>query len=185
MHGLATLLGSSALVLKELTVNPDGPGYVRIVGRRAGIVGWFLSLIGIDTSTTFNIMEKRIDYVESSLSGRISHSYPMSSVSNIGTGFTNPIAYLFIAGFLVFMSLSMMLGGGDGSGMIGFLLLIVAGIFGVLYFLRKAMTLFIQVHSGSLAIMVVKKSLIEGVNLDETQANQIIAILVKLIEASH
>ena len=79
----------------------------------------------------------------------------------------------------------MMLGGGDGSGMIGFLLLIVAGIFGVLYFLRKAMTLFIQVHSGSLAIMVVKKSLIEGVNLDETQANQIIAILVKLIEASH
>lgn len=185
MHGLATLLGRTALVLQELKINQEGPTFVRIVGRRAGFIGWLLTVIGIDTSTTFDIMEKRIDYIESSLSGRISHSYPMSSVSNIGTGFTKPIAYLAIAGFLVFMSLSMLIGGQEGSGVVAFLLLVVAGVLGFFYFLRKAMTLFIQVNSGSLAIMVVKKSLIEGVNLDEAQANQIVAILVSLIEKSH
>lgn len=183
MHRLAMLMGRSALVLKELKINPNGPQYVRIVGRRAGIIGWLLSALGIDTTTTFDISEKRIDFIESSLSGRISHMYPMASVSNIGTGYTKPAGYLVLMAILILYGFSTLFV--ENLGVVGFFMLVFAAVFGVLYYLRKAMTIFIQVNSGSLAIMVVKRSMVEGVAMEEAQAQQVIAILIKLTENSH
>ena len=45
MHRLAMLAGKSALVIKEAKVNEDGPLYVKIKGRKSGLIAWFLALI--------------------------------------------------------------------------------------------------------------------------------------------
>ena len=62
MHFLANLLGNNALALKEKVINPDGPLFIRLVGRKSGLVDWFLNLIGINTTTTLEVYEDRIEY---------------------------------------------------------------------------------------------------------------------------
>ena len=57
MHNLAMLAGKAALVIKEAEVNEDGPLYVKIKGRKSGLIAWILTLLGIDITTTFEVYD--------------------------------------------------------------------------------------------------------------------------------
>lgn len=173
MHNLAMLAGKAALVIKEAEVNEAGPLYVRIKGRKSGLLDWFLTLIGIDTTTTFEVYENRIEFTEGSLSGQIKEMIPMSSISNLGTGYMKPIIWMVLA----VLSLLLIIPTLGISALFMFL-------FGFLYFFRKSLLLYAIPNSGSGAVIIFKRSLIENVNITEAEAYRIIEIITQLVEKS-
>ena len=60
MHSLANLIGTQALALQEKEINPEGPCYVRLVGRKSGLIDWLLTICGVNTTTTLEIYADRI-----------------------------------------------------------------------------------------------------------------------------
>ena len=57
MHSMAMALGEKALVLKEFSINEEAKNeaQVRIVARKQGVTAWFLTLMGVDVTTTFEV----------------------------------------------------------------------------------------------------------------------------------
>ena len=164
MHSFAVAASNSALVIKEATINEQGPLYVRIVGRKPGFIAWLLNLVKIDSTTVFEVYEDRIEFTEGSLSGRIKETIPLSRICNLGTGYTKPFIFLLLA----FISIP--------------LIVVIIGIFTLplflfLYFYNKSMILYAIPNSAHGACIVFKRSLIEGVNITEEDADRIINIL--------
>ena len=173
MHRLAMLAGKSALVIKEANVNENGPLYVKIKGRKSGLIAWFLALIGIDTTTTFEVYENRLEFTEGSLSGRIKEMIPLSSISNLGTGYMKPVIWMVLAIISLLLIIPTL-----GISILFMLL------FGFLYFFRKSMLLYAISSSGSGVFIIFKRSLIENENITEEDAYRIIALVTRLVEKS-
>lgn len=171
MHQLAMLAGKSALVIKEVEINEDGPLFVKVKGRKSGLIAWFLTLIGIDTTTTLEVYETRIEFTEGSLSGRLKEMIPLSTVCNLGSGFLKPIIWMVLA-FLSLFLIIPTLG----------LSLILTLLFVFFYFFRKSMLLYAIPNSGRGALIVFKRSLIENVNLTEEDAYRIISLISRLVD---
>jgi len=171
MHQLAMLAGKSALVIKELEINETGPLYVRLKGRKSGLIAWFLTLVGIDNTTTFEVYETRIEFTEGSLSGRVKEMIPLSSVCNLGTGFLKPIIWIVLA----LLSLILVI------PTLGISLLLTL-LFVFFYFFRKSMMIYAIPSSGSGTVILFKRSLIENVNLTEEDAGRIIALISRLVD---
>ena len=64
MHSMAMALGEKALVLKEFSINEEAKNeaQVRIVARKQGVTAWFLTLMGVDVTTTFEVYSNRIEF---------------------------------------------------------------------------------------------------------------------------
>lgn len=179
MHQLAMLAGKAALVIKEAEVNENGPLYVKIKGRKSGLITWLLTLLGIDSTTTFEVYEDRIEFSEGSLSGRIKEMIPLTTVCNLGTGYMKPILWLVWA--FLFLIASFFCLANNSAGMMLFFLILTAGAV-FLYFFRKSMLLYAIPNSGSGAMIIFKRSLIENVNISEEDAYRIISLISKLVE---
>ena len=119
--------GGASLVLRENVINPEGPCYIRLVGRKAGFVDWFLTLIGINTTTTLEVYADRIEYSYGSLSGTVLEVIPLSKVSNLICGYFKPVLFLVLA-TITFFAAFVTLG----------LTLIFTAVFVFLYFFRKS-----------------------------------------------
>lgn len=171
MHQLAMLAGKSALVIKELELNEDGPLYVKVKGRKSGLIAWFLTLVGVDNTTTLEVYETRIEFTEGSLSGHVKEMIPLSSVCNLGTGFLKPIIWIVLALLSLVLVLPTM-----GISLILTLLCVF------FYFFRKSLVIYAIPSSGSGTIILFKRSLIENVSLTEEKAGQIIDLVSRLVD---
>lgn len=158
MSALASTAAQAALVVKELKINEDGPHYVHIVARQAGALAFVLSMIGIDSTTVFDVYEDRIEFIEGSLSGRLNTCMPLSSVSIATSGFVKPFVLLIL----------------------GVLLLPVfcVGIIPIIsYFLSKSLVVNIDSNGNSSVTICLKRSVIEGVEINEQTAFKIVEII--------
>lgn len=174
MHMLAMMVGSKSFVLTEKQINPDGPVYVKLQGRKAGLVDWLLTLIGINTTTTMEIYSDRIEYHYGSLSGRTTELIPLSKVSNLVCGYFKPIVFLGLAVICLVAAFAT-------YG----LALLPAAIFAFLYFFWKSTYISIIPSSGSVTSVAFKRSVIERKNLDENEAMQVIQIVSGLVEEAN
>ena len=174
MHTLALAAGSSSLVLREKTINPEGPCYVRLVGRKAGLVDWILTLIGVNTTTTLEVYADRIEYSYGSLSGNVQEVIPLSKVSNLVCGHFKPVIYLVLA--VVFLIAAFATFG---------MTLIFSALFLFLYFFRKSTLVSVIPNSGAQAAVAFKRSLIEGQNLTEEEAKEVIKVISGLVESAN
>ena len=170
MHSFAMLAGKAALVIREAEVNENGPLYVKIKGRKSGLIALLLTLIGVDTTTTFEVYENRIEFTEGSLSGRLKEMIPLSSVSNLGTGYMKPVVWMVLAIISLLLIVPTF-----GISILPML------FFGFLYFFRKSMLLYAIPNSGSGAVIIFKRSLIENVNISEEDSYKIIALITRLV----
>jgi len=154
MSSLASAAAKSALVVKEIKINDEGPHYVHIVARQAGVLAFLLSIIGIDSTTIFDLYEDRLEFIEGSLSGRLTTVMPLSAVSIATSGFVKPFIHLIL----------------------GILLLPVCiGIFFIIsYYLSKSLVVSIDSNGSSSITICLKRSVIEGVNMDENTAYAIV-----------
>ena len=174
MHMLANMLGSNALALQEKVINSEGPCYVRLIGRKSGLIDWLLTLLGINTRTMLEIYEDRIEYSYGSLSGRVLEVIPLSQVSNLVCGYFKPVVLLFLAVIslpLVFFTFG--------------LSLILTALLVFFYFFQKSTLISIIPASSSAASVAFKRSLIENQNITEEEAAQIIKLVAGLVEKAN
>ena len=165
------LVGGNSLVLREKVINSDGPCYVRLVGRKAGLVDWFLTLIGINTTTTLEVYADHVEYTHGSLSGSTLEVIPLSKVSNLVCGHFKPVLYLVLA-IITFFAAFLTFG----------LSLILTALFVFLYFFNKSTMISVIPNSGSVTSVAFKRSLIEGQNITQEEAQYIIKLVSELVE---
>lgn len=180
MHGLSMAASRGALVLKELAINEDGPHYLHLVGRKSGLIAYLLSLIGIDPITTMDVIGNKIEVEEGSLSGKVKHLVPINSICNLGAGYFKPFVLIVVAVVLLVLTFVLSFAG-DVPGGVTFILFVAAIACAVAYFLKKTLILFALPGSGFGPIVAFKRSVIEGVDIDEAQAKRIVALLTSLI----
>jgi len=186
MHSLAMLFGNAGLVLREKVIHPDGPCYIRLVGRRSGLISFLLTLLGIDTTTTFEVYDDRIEYTRFSLSGKTQELIPLAKVSNLLGGYFKPVMLLF------FSFLSLVLGViawgalkedlGNLPVIFGILLF---AVFMIGYFLKKSIVVGVVPNSASPVTVAFRRSVIENKNLSEAEARQILDILNVLVSRAN
>ena len=175
------MMARNALVVTQFKVRKNGPVYVDIKGRKAGILSWILSWIGVDPYTTLRVTDTRVELSEGSLSGRIMHTIPLSTVCNLGAGYSKPFVLLVIGVLTLLLAICCVFSD-DIPGGVAVPNLLVAGLCFLFYCLKKTLTLFFVPPSGVGASVGFKRSVIEGVNIDERQAFEIIGIVTELIE---
>lgn len=177
-------LAKTALVVKRCSLHKQGPVYVHLAGRKAGVISWLLSLMGVDPTTTLAIKENRIELSEGSLSGRMIHMIPMSAISNLGAGYSKPIILLVVAAVLFLFPIVSYLCAPSCPLPIELkiVLFLVAIACAVFYYLKKTLTLFFVPGSSIPASIGFRRSVIEGVGIDENTAFEIIEIVSRLIE---
>ncbi len=174
MHNLAKLLGKSALVVKAVHVDENADCQVTIVGRKAGLISWVLSLLGIDSTFTLRVFRDRLESIEGSLSGRIKSVIPLSALDTYTSGFTKPVLYLLFG--CVFAILAIVYLGAksryDSSFPFVFLL-VLSAVFFVAYFLRKCLILTFTTCGANGIFFLFKRSVVEGISVDEEFAERV------------
>lgn len=157
-----------ALVLKKWSASrtPDAKGnYVHLVGREAGLFAWLLSLVGVDPTTEVEIRENIILFTEGSLSGREHRVIPINSVCSAYYGYHKPWKEALVFGILLLP--------------VFFLGLLVGPLY---YFLNKKLTVGIVENSSWIGGFSFKRSVIEGVQIDEAKSYEVIQIIRELLE---
>ena len=173
LHKIAVDSDRAALVVKSVQICRAGPEYVRIEGRKSGVLSWLLSLLRLMPTVTFVVREKCVEYSDGSLAGHFTKKIPLATVSNLESGFLKPFGYLFLAAAGVVLAY-------HTSGVS----LCLTAVFTFMYFFGRSMKLVFVPQSGKNLEFSFKRSLIEWVNLTEDDAKQIISIISDLMEKS-
>lgn len=186
MKALSLLAARSALVLKEVTIDENGPLYVRIVGRKPGLIAWILNMLQIDTTTIFEVYWNRILFEEGSLFGRLKQNIPMKKVCNLGTGYTKPFHWFLLSILFTIGGIYSLFAARDSDfSALAFLPFLIALVFLFCYIFGKTMILYVFPSSGIGASVLFKRSLIEGVKITEEDAERVTNIITYLIDASN
>ena len=157
-----------ALVIKKWhageEANEDG-NFVHIIGRQGGLISWLLSLFKSDPTTEVEIKENLIKYTSSSLAGRQKRIIPFNSVTSTYYSYDKP--------WKSALFLTVLLAPVFGLG------LIVGPLY---YILNKSLTVAMIEGSGWVGAFSFKRSVIEGQNISEEDADKVIEIIRMLIE---
>jgi hypothetical protein len=183
--------GSSVLVLKEFYLNENEDEFLKITGRASGIFNWILSKCGIDPVTSLICNKKAIKFEEAAIRyGKKTLNIPLVAVTGISSGINKPFGFLvfgviFILGGIIGAIILPRYAGGAKAGTF-FIGLIVGAIFLVLYALKK--NLFFSVYNGGdkpITTICMKKSIIEGQNIDEQKTEAAANALNKVVLEIH
>ena len=142
-----------------------------------------LALLKIDPTTSIKVSPERVEFASASLSGTEFRMIPILSVCSTYYGYYKPWkSALAICG--VFLLIAIELGVVMSSGLAAFILFLVGlGISLLYYFLSRTLTLGIVEHSGVVNGIKFKRSVIEGVDINQAQGSYICKITQFLIES--
>lgn len=175
------------LVLKEWKANSqpvDAEGnLISITGRQGGLIAWILALLKIDPTTSIKVSADRVEFSCASLSGTEFRMIPILSVCSTYYGYHKPwkaaLAIIVVFGFI-----GVQISAATNSAPIAFLFLLLGiGVAFVYYFLSRTLTLGFVEHSGVVNGIRFKRSVIEGLEINQTQGNYICRLAQSLIEA--
>ena len=166
MDSSETIFGKNPLVLKEFSINAQGPEYVHIVARKPGFIAWFLTMLGIQSTTTFRVLANRIEFEGESLSTNLLTSIPLRSISIATCRYKKP--YIFILAAILSL----------------FVYPLLALLFILLYYCNKSLLISFVSDSSYPAKICFQSSIIEGVNLKYKQTQKAIQMINELICAS-
>ncbi|MEY4272528.1 MAG: hypothetical protein RL250_1394 [Verrucomicrobiota bacterium] len=192
--GLAGRATSPApLVLKSWYASdkplPDG-SFIKITGRRSGLVGFIFALLGIDPVTTLSVTNKRIEFHSASLTGTFHRITPLGSVSSSYFGFFKPLFGALAVGIFVGGVLAMIMGAvmgydrGGSAGMLGVLIGFGVGtlVAFIYYKFNVTQTVGFVELSGDNYFIRFKPSVIEGVSVDEAKAKYAAELIQHFIQ---
>jgi len=162
----------SALVAKAIHIDESQDCQVNIVARKSGLISFILALFGIDSTFTLQVYADRVESQEGSLSGRIKTTIPLVALDTFTGGYTRPFYLLVLA--VVFVVSGFFLGFTKNlPGIVVFLFIVFAGVCVLFYFLKKCLLLCFTTNGANGISLVLKRSVIEGVNVDEALADRI------------
>lgn len=176
-----------ALVIKswKVTSNPKpGEPYVEIVGRKAGLLSWLLSLIGIDATVSMKVTARHMFFGTGSLAGFNRRIVLLPHISSTYYGLYKPwkMTAVFIA---ISFSLGVSLIGVGSRGSVIFGTLVLFGGVGaalLYYFLNKSLSIGFVEDSGYSGNLVFKRSVIEGQAIDENASEVVIQMIEHLVQ---
>jgi hypothetical protein len=181
-------------VIKSWRINPAplslDDAHVEIHGRKSGLVGWFLSLLGIDPTVTFTITGRKIFFAEGSLAGRFTYNTLLVKTSSTFYGFAKPWKEAFSVfvsvGFILAVLMSALAESNHSSpvGGIAFAVLLTAVVSILYYYLNKRIILGYSDVGGTFHSISFKRSIIEGQKIGEKDAEKVISLIQTLIEAA-
>jgi hypothetical protein len=158
----------------------DKGNCVSIIGRESGLVAWVLSWLRVDPTTTLLVGSRRIDFSTASLAGTNSRLIPIENVCSSYYGYYKPwkAALGIILGF-IFTGCSI-----QNSGAWPFMTFFLIGTIVALvyYFSNRMLTLGFVENSGIVTSIVYKRSIIENIDINESQARNVCTIVQDLIE---
>lgn len=169
-----------AMVVKSWKVTSyaaPGEPNVAIVARDSGLMSFVLSLVGIDATATLQVSSRHVFYEEGSLSGFVRRFVPLEHVAHTFYERVKPWKRTSI-----FIALSIALGGSLG-GVMGILLALVGIALCLLYyFLNRPLTIGVTDVSGTRTYLKFGRSLLEGQEIDEKAAENVMMIVEHLIK---
>ena len=169
-----------ALVVKswKVTSHPaPGEPNVAIVARDSGLMSFVLSMVGIDATSTLQISSRHVFYEEGSLAGFTRRFVPLEHVASTFYGRIKPWKK---TGFFIALSIGL---GGMVSGAFGMLVLLVGIALSLLYyFLNRTLTIGVIDVSGTVTELSFGRSLLEGQEVDEKAAENVMRIVEHLIK---
>ncbi len=176
------------MVISEWHVGhqPNSSGaYVSIRGRQAGLLSWILSILGVERGVRLEADTKHIKFKEGDMGGSSTRVIHLDSISSTYYGFKKPWAEAIVIIWLLGGAL-WGLGGALIGGTLGSLIggIVAVGIAALYYFLNKRMTVGIVEHSGVQSQLVFKRSVLEGLQLDEASSAQASDVLQWLMDAA-
>ena len=162
---------SQVLVLKEFKLNEKEDEFLIIKGRTSGLLGWILSLCGIDPETTLTCNKRSIKYEMSAIRfGKQTLNIPLVAVTCVSSGIHKPFSLLVLGVVFVLGGIiSSILLNSFSVFMIG---LIIGAVFLIIYYLNKTMRFSIFCGGDKdkpMATINLKKSIIEGQNIDDVK----------------
>lgn len=162
----------------KATSNPaPGEPNIVIVARDSGLMSFVLSIVGIDATATLQISSRHVFYEEGSLSGFKRTFVPLEHVAHTFYGRIKPWKK---SGFFIALSIGL---GGMLQGAFGMLLLLVGVALSLLYyFLNRTLSIGVCDMSGKLIELAFGRSLLEGQEIDEKAAENVMRIIEHLIK---
>ncbi len=192
-----TFGGWSSLVVQQWHAGnePDESGrFIYIRGRKSGIVAWLLTTLSLDADVALAVLEGRIEFEQSSLSGKERTMIPLSSISSTEYGYHKPWRGALILFVITESIVSYLLseisnsharyGYETGSSLPSLLAGLLAGaIVAVLFYIyNRKLRLGFREHSNHFNGIEFKRSIIEGREVSEAQAGYICLLIQTLIE---
>ena len=165
------------LALRRFVIDESarGEALIEIAGRPAGLLGWFLSLVGLTDETCLIVRSDALEHTESSLSGFRTTIVRLADVAAISCGHRKSLwAVLTAAAFLAFGVLAGASANSFGTFLFG---LAGAAIFGAMYYVSQTIVLSVQSIGGAVIEVAFKQSLVEGAVADLTRTRQAMQVL--------
>ena len=173
----------------ETSYSPNQKGeYVRISGRREGILAWLLSLVGIDPTVHIVVTAKNFSLEARTFWGYSKRTIPISRISEVRDGFMRPwltpiINWIFsLACVFLFFAMLVQKGIVPATAC----LVPAAIFFGIGYFIymyRSFLVVGVAGFNGLLpAVIVFKPSFIEGITIDAEAAEKVGQIIQRLMD---
>lgn len=169
-----------AFVIRSWHANnhADNKGrYVSIEGRQAGLIPWFLALIGIDPTVRMSVYSDKFTFELGSISGMNRRIIPLAKISSTFYGYSKPWKEAF-ALCLTSVGLGIAISGIEGF--FAFILLFAISL--AYYVLNKELALAVVEDSGFSSTIEFKRSVIENQSIDENQAEKVVMIINALVE---
>lgn len=170
-------------VIKNWNINEaaDSDGVrIDIVGRNAGLISWFMSLVGLDTTDELKVTEKRIEFTSSSLFGKQSSSIPISKVTNIFYGYSKPL-YASLFYMLVFVAIGF--ASMESSVTLGlFFMVLGLGLSMLTYSFGKVFTVGFGCGGKNEYGISFKRSMIENKKIDESEAEKVSRLIHQTVD---
>jgi hypothetical protein len=178
------------LVLRRFFVSetPVCGRYAMISGRQAGLIHWFLTLLGLSDEFTFQVTEHAVAIVATSLAGKVQVQVPLTSVASTICGYQKSIPALFLGGIFsscaVVALFSLLMGSGwhgtagsSGLAMLALGFSLSAFLCFVYFLLNKDLLLMVESAGGRTTGLLFKPSIIENFSVDMAQAQRITDII--------
>ena len=173
-----------ALVLKRFDTAPSDPRMLlSLEGRPRGIVGWFLSSIGLDITTTLSIHRDFVYVNQSSLSGRIRQTAPVHNIASTRCGYSMNL-------FLLILTWLAALGGLVAAAASRAIWPLVAGLLlallmGLGFVLSKCLMIAFETNGGAVLGVRFRRGVVENVPVSIEQLNEVIALFNEQMRKVH
>lgn len=185
-------IAGGSLVLRsfELHSHPTSiqSDVIHVVGRRAGLISYFLTLLGLSSTCTFRVTHQYAEFVDSSLFGKTHAMVPLQHVVCVRGGVARPLLALFfvglflINGFLFLIAIAFEL----AFAILSLAFFTAAGSCLVYYFLRKKFFVLIRSEAGTEIAISFMPSVLEGQTVDFPKALMAVEVLKNLaLDALH
>ena len=179
---------AGAMVISEWHVanQPNAQGeFIAIRGRAPGLFSWIMSLLGVERGVRMVATAQHIRFQEGDLGGSSTRIIHLDKICSTYYGYKKPWAEAAILIFVLATPLAgigaQVMNSGIG-GVFGFIAAIV--IAAIYYALNKRMTIGLVEMSGVVNQIVFKRSVLEGINLDENSSSQASDVIQWLMDSA-